>query len=157
MMMRKKQTKMHKNPHLQAFMQRKKDWQQALFSLWAIMISFNLSAQTPIYVGTGTTNINGSSTTAAAVNASPYGINVGSGSMSKKLQIIYTKTQIDAALTAASLSTGSYFIHNLTFDVSTAVGTGNPNMLSYTVSMANAAQASFTSTSNPYTGSFTTV
>ncbi len=110
--MRKKQTKVHKKPHLQVFMQRKNDWRHALFSLWAIMISFNLSAQTPKYVGTEPPLFNGSSTTAAAVNASPYGINQGSG---------------------------------------------NSNMLWYTVGMANVAKHSFTITSIPCTASFNSV
>jgi len=120
--------------------------------------SGEMKGQTTIQVGTGTTGVNGTSTTASPNNASPYGINVGSGSMSKKLQIIYTPAQINAALTAESLSGGSYYIHSVTWDVSTAVGMGNPNMQGYTISMANdATKSSFANTSDPFTGTLTQV
>src|SRR5438128_160220 len=95
----------------------------AAFMLCCV-ICFNAAAQTVIQVGTGTTAPSvGSNPGAGANGASPYGVNVNSGAGGKKLQIIYTAAQINAALTAASLPTGQpYVISTTSWDISSNVG-----------------------------------
>lgn len=122
-----------------------------------VLMSANLTAQTNIFVGTGTVNPSvGSNPGSTANGASPYGYCTSSGAMGKKLQIIYTAADIGAAMTTAGYSIGSSFIHNIAFDVSTATGAANA-FNGYTIKMANVAQTNFAGAGSPYTGSLTTV
>lgn len=135
------------------------------FRIYALLIALivgsygpNVFAQTNIFVGTGVVATGGSSGGAVAANAGPYGICVGSGNMGKKLQIIYTAAQINAAMTTAGYTPTTSFINSITWDVSQAIGTGNPNNIGYTIKMANApALTTFATTGSQFAGAMTTV
>ncbi|MCX6275153.1 MAG: HYR domain-containing protein [Bacteroidetes bacterium] len=79
-----------------------------------------------------------------ANGASPYGVNVGSGAGGKRLQILYTAAQINAALTVAALPTGvPYVISTASWDVSSSVGgSASKNQAGTTIKMANTAATS---------------
>jgi hypothetical protein len=115
-------------------------------------------SQTNIFVGTGTNTPSVATNPGAGANgASPYGICVGFGAMGKKLQIIYTAAQINAAMTAASYAPGASFINNVSWDISANIGGSNYSHAGYTIKMANVAQSQFANTTNAYVGAMTTV
>ena len=124
--------------------------------LFFLGISFSnlLLAQTVIQVGTGAVApAVGTNPGAGANGASPYGVNVGSGSGGKRLQILYTAAQINAALTAAALPTGvPYVISTTSWDVSSSVGaSASKNQTGTTIKMANTAATSL-AFGSPQTG-----
>lgn len=129
-----------------------------LFFVFCLFAGMGITmAQTNIFVGTGTVTPSvGSNPGSGANGASPYGYCTTLGAMGKKLQIIYTATDIGAAMTTAGYPIGTSYIHNIAFDVSTATGAANA-FNSYTIKMANVAQTNFANAGSPYTGSLTTV
>ena len=118
-----------------------------------LLMSTPSFAQTVIQVGTGVVTVTGTSAGTTAVNASPYGVCVGSGNGGKHLQILYLATQINAALTAAGLTTGvPYVISTASWDVCTSVGTATcKNQVGTTIKMKNTAAASL-AFGSPQTG-----
>ena len=96
-------------------------------------------AQTVIQIGIGTDiPAVGGNPGAGANGASPYGVNVSSGSGGKTLQILYTAADINAALTAAGLPTGvPYVISTTSWDVSSDVGAASRNQTGTTIRMKN--------------------
>lgn len=121
-----------------------------------MLIYATVNAQV-IQIGTGTTNPIGSSGANNAAAASPYGYTTTGGTMGKKMQIIYTAAQINAALTTAGLTTSTpYVISTTSWDVSTHTGNA-ASWNNYTIKMANVGQTNFASASTPYTGASSTV
>ncbi|MEP7171299.1 MAG: hypothetical protein ABI855_18165, partial [Bacteroidota bacterium] len=122
-----------------------------VLALWLICGSVNAQV---IQVGTGTVAPSvGSNPSSGANGASPYGVAVGSGTGGKRVQILYTAAQINAALAAASLTTGvPYVISTTSWDISSAVGSNaSRNQIGTTIKMANTAAASLAFAS-PITG-----
>ncbi|HRG58601.1 MAG TPA: GEVED domain-containing protein, partial [Bacteroidia bacterium] len=125
--------------------------------VFGIAISSKLIAQTNIFVGTGTNVPSvGTNPGSGANGASPYGYCTSSGAMGKKMQIIYTAAQINAAMTAAGYTPGSSYIHHITWDISTNTGNAASH-LNYTIKMANVVQSQFATTASAYAGASTTV
>ncbi|MBL0309870.1 MAG: PKD domain-containing protein [Bacteroidetes bacterium] len=125
-----------------------------LFSL--LTMDAGVSAQVPtlIKVGTGTGNPASDTDPGVTVEAaSPYGL-TGAVASGKKVQMIYTKTMIESAMTTAGFTPSAAFIHDWAFNVTSAVG-GGMKAVNYTVKMANVAQADISG--GYYTGTMTTV
>ncbi|MBL0309869.1 MAG: fibronectin type III domain-containing protein [Bacteroidetes bacterium] len=121
-----------------------------------LMMDAGVSAQVPtlIKVGTGTGNPATDTDPGVTVEAaSPYGL-TGSVASGKKVQMIYTKTMIESAMTTAGFTPSAAFIHDWAFNVTSAVG-GGMKAINYTVKMANVAQADISG--GYYTGTMTTV
>ncbi len=75
-------------------------------------------SQTLITVGTGTGVPSvGTNPTTTAEACSPYGVNVGSGSGGKKVQMIYTAAMINTAMTNAGYTPGASFISTVGFNI----------------------------------------
>ncbi|HOY49145.1 MAG TPA: hypothetical protein PK281_07075, partial [Flavobacteriales bacterium] len=126
------------------------------FALLLILVGGQIgSAQTVIQIGTGTLSPSVGTNPAAGIEGcSPYGVNVSSGAGGKKVQLIYTKAMIDAAMTTAGFTPGTAFIHNVGFNI-TGIVTSGFNHQNYTIKMANVAQADLSG--GYYTGASTTV
>ena len=121
------------------------------------MVFSQASAQTVIQIGTGTATPSVATNPGSGANgASPYGVNVSSGSGGKKLQIIYTASDINAAMVAAGYAPGASFISTTSWDISSHIGV-NISHAGYTIKMANVSQTNFVSAATPYTGAMTTV
>ena len=126
-------------------------------TLFFVALFSQANAQTVIQVGTGSVAPSvGTNPSNGANGASPYGICVGSGNMGKIVQIIYTPSDINTAMTAAGYAPGASFISTTSWDISSNIGSTSYNHAGYTIKMANIAATSFTGTT-PYSGSMTQV
>ena len=128
---------------------------------WFVLMSLLLFqtnqtyGQTLITIGTGTGNPSvGTNPGTTAEACSPYGVNVGSGSGGKKVQMIYTAAMINTAMTNAGYAPGASFVSTIGYNITGIVTTTFVNQ-NYTVKMANVVQGDLSG--GYYTGAMTTV